>query len=312
MVSPIRLRHELYNAPAIIKDPGYSATESARTIVINKDGGVCPIVTTGTGDTRTLRRPTKAGIVGTLVLYEDGGDLTLTVTGGYNADADTAIVFDDAGDFVRFASIDVGGTYYWRVIAHEGTDAAVEEGAFDSLSATTFTLNSLTLALSAAMAPGVGWVAGQTNANTYNIVRTGGLIKTEIFIDMTGLNGTGSAGDIIGDDGNVEYCHFGQITAALNGTLVGGRISCFETPAGGNDDVDFWSCIEDDGQNDEGLAGSMTGEVQHLNHGAWAAGEVATLTTVPVADRYLYLAAGAATDADFSAGMFLIELWGTA
>jgi hypothetical protein len=134
----------LYNAVAIIDDPGYNATEELRTITINKDGGVCPVVTTGTGDTRTLRQPTKAGIVGTVVLYTDAGDLTLTVTGGYNADADTAITFDDAGDFVRFMSINVGGTYYWRVIAQEGTNAAAEDLTVDQLTATTSTITDLT------------------------------------------------------------------------------------------------------------------------------------------------------------------------
>lgn len=305
---PHNLPFHFYQAP--LEQEPFKATSG--TVVVDRMLGVIPVDTTAGAAAVTLSAPTKAGIIGAVVLDKDNGDLTLTVTNGYNADADTDIIFDDAGDFVVFYSIDVDGTKYWRVLKQGGTDAATEDFAVDQLTATTFTLNGLSLALSSAMTPGVGWVAGITTPVTYNIFRTGGLIKTEIFIDMTGLNGTSAAGDIIGDDGDVEYCHFGQITAALNGTLVGGKISCFETPAGGNPDVDFWSCIEDDGQNDEGLAGSMTGEVQHLNHGAWSAGEEAVLTTVPVADRYLYLAAGANTDADFSAGMFLIELWGVA
>jgi hypothetical protein len=284
-----------------MKDPG-----NGKEIWLDRNFGVTPMKSAA-AETRTLVQPTKAGLQHTLVLDVYVGAVTVTVTGGYNQAANTDIIFGTAGDWVTFLSVKVGSSYYWRVVAQEGTDAILT-----NLVVSALTLNGLDIFASNDMTPGAGWVAGITTPNVYNIYTIGGIIKTEIVILMTGLNGTGSAGDIIGDDGNVEYCHFGQITAAINGTLFGGRISCLETPAGGNDDVDFWSCIEDDGQNDEGLAGSMTGEVQHLNHGAWAAGEIAGLTTVPVADRYLYLAAGANTDADFSAGVFLLEMWGIA
>jgi hypothetical protein len=62
--------------------------------------------------------------------------MTLTVTGGYNADGDTSITFGDAGDYVRFASIEFGGAYYWRIVSQEGTNVAGETLSVDSLTAT--------------------------------------------------------------------------------------------------------------------------------------------------------------------------------
>ncbi len=278
--------HRMYEAPYLSLDPG-----DTKTIYPRKQFATTPVVTTGV-EARTLEQPHKTGMIHTVVLDTDGGTLTLTVTGGYNGDADTSITFADAGDFVTFISIRVGSSFYWRVLGQEGTNVAA--------------------VLADTMTPGAGWVAGITNPNVYNIYLSGGIIKTEILIDMTGLNGTGTAADIIGDDGAVTHSHFGRITATVNGTLFGGRMSCLETPAGGNVDVDFWSGIEDDGQNDEPIATELTGEIQHLNHGAWAAGEIAGLTSVPAADMYLYLSPGASTDADFSAGIFFLEMWGTA
>ena len=183
MTTPLNLRHQLYKSPSTIPDPGYHATESKRTITIDKDGGVCPVVTTGTGDTRTLRRPTKAGIVGTVVLYTDAGDLTLTVTGGYNADGDTSITFDDAGDFVRFMSIDVGGTYYWRAIAQEGTNVALEEAEFDAIIAGAITGGDNSLG-----------ITGQAQATTVN----GGLVAIAGAASIAGATGNGGAVTIAG------------------------------------------------------------------------------------------------------------------
>lgn len=116
---------------------------AAGTLTIDRMFGVIPVDTTVGAAALTLAVPTKAGIVGAVVLDTDNGDLTLTVTNGYNADADTDIVFDDAGDFVVFYSIDVAGTKYWRVLGQEGTNAALEDFAVDQLTATTATITTV-------------------------------------------------------------------------------------------------------------------------------------------------------------------------
>ena len=325
MSAPLRLRHDLYMAPAIIKDPGYSASASARTITIDKDGGVCPVITTGTGDARTLRQPTKAGIVGTIVLYDDGGDLTLTVTGGYNNDDDTSITFDDAGDFVRFMSIDEGGTYYWRAIAQEGTTAVKEEGLFDTATITALTLDSTLLTVTGAelnqmtdailddMAPGTGISTGTGTSCVGKVIKGGGLFKTEILIDITGLNDGDTSGDVIGKDGDTVNCHIGRITDAKNGLIFFGQITCLEVPAGGDVDIDFWGSATVGTLAQDTAISAATGEIIMLNSGDWsAAPETPVVIVAGEPDAgYMYMATGSqGTDANYTSGIFLIELWG--
>lgn len=102
--------------PGIGNDPG-----SGGTITPSMWGQQYLIITAG-AEARTLARPDKAGVLVSIVLDTDGGDLTLTVTGGYNAAGDTTIVFGDAGDTVVFLSVKTGTTYQWTAIAQTGTN----------------------------------------------------------------------------------------------------------------------------------------------------------------------------------------------
>lgn len=145
-MSSHNILQELYadGTPYSITDPGASGTLTVdRQLAVFK-------ITTAAAEARTLAQPTKANIICTVILDVDGGDLTLTATGGYNADAATDIVLADAGDFVTFISIEVGTSYYWRVLAHEGTNLASEDLTVDQAtvtSGTVTTLNSTTAAL---------------------------------------------------------------------------------------------------------------------------------------------------------------------
>ena len=138
-MSSHRVLYDAYRAAFLMTDPG-----DAGTITVDRYSAVVPLVTGGSGETRTLAQPTKAGLICTVELDTDGGgDAVLTVTGGYNADAATSITLGDAGDFVTFVSIKVGASYYWRVVAHEGTNVAGEDFTVDQLTATTGTVTTL-------------------------------------------------------------------------------------------------------------------------------------------------------------------------
>ncbi len=163
-----------------------------------------------------------------------------------------------------------------------------------------------------AMTPGSGISQGTGTICNGTVTREGGLRKTEIFIDLTGLKSGTDIGDIIGTSAK-SGCYIGQITTALNGTIVYGQITCLETPATGDPDVDFYGTVtEATGTQDAAISG-LTGEAQLLNNGDWTAA-VATpiaLTTLPGAG-YLYMVDGGGTAAEYTAGQFLLELWGTA
>ena len=133
MTSKHRILNDLDEAfnsegPGVGVDPG-----NAGTITAEQWGQQFNIVTVA-AETRTLARPDKAGVLTSIVLGTDGGDLTLTVTGGYNAAADTSITFGDAGDMVYFLSVKTGTTYQWAAIAQQGTNASLATGNFASLS----------------------------------------------------------------------------------------------------------------------------------------------------------------------------------
>jgi hypothetical protein len=159
------------------------------------------------------------------------------------------------------------------------------------------------------MTPGSG-IAGTATACGANVLKLGAMFKTEIFIDLTGLNSGTSAGDIIGKT-TTANCHIGQVTAAKNGTIVYGQITCIETPAGGDPDVDFYGTVtEATGTQDAAISG-LTGETQLLNNGDWT-GAPATpiaMTALPGVG-YLYMVDGGGTAATYTAGQFLVELWG--
>jgi molybdenum cofactor synthesis domain-containing protein len=140
------------------------------------------------------------------------------------------------------------------------------------------------------------------------VTKIGSMYKTEILIDLTGLRST-AGGDIIGDDGTALACHIGQITAAVNGTIFAGRISCLETPTGGDPDIDLFAATAGTAVEDTAISG-VTGQASLVNAGDHAVGGFDMLTAFPAANSYLYLVAGDTTDADYTAGILLIELWG--
>lgn len=305
MSSAHRLLHDMYRAPFLMDDPG-----DAGTITADRDFGVVPITTTA-AETATLAQPSKAGLFITVVLDVDGGDLTLTVTGGYNADAATSITFGDAGDFVLFYSIRVGASFYWRVVSHEGTNIASEDLTVDQLTATTATITTLTpttlTAPTVAAEHGAG-VIGTAAAPVTSRRTENGTIITEFKVDLTGLASVATANDVIGlaAGGNA---YIGRNVVATNGIIYKMELVCLETPAGGDNDVNV--VVASSGTLAYDGAGGTT---YGVNGGDAVAGQVVqNLVQGLTADHYFYLTAGTGdTAATYTAGMFLVRWYGHA
>lgn len=153
--------------------------------------------------------------------------------------------------------------------------------------------------------------AGVDTAESYSgsISRAGGLATTRIVCDITGMINTATDLDIMGESAAAD-CHWGQITTAKSGTLIGGRVTCLEVPAGGSADLDFYSAVESTGAQDA-LVTSLTETALVTSGGSWTSGATKGMTGLPAAGDYIYITSGTTAGGTMTAGKFLIELFGT-
>jgi hypothetical protein len=165
------------------------------------------------------------------------------------------------------------------------------------------TLTGNTIATTA----GTGITTGTGTVYEAGVIKIGEVFHTTILIDLTGLASSGS-GDIIGKAATANS-HIGQITAAVNGTVLGGKLTCLEAPAGGDPDINLWYADEATGAEDAAIT-SLTNQTQMCDSGDLALNSVISIPTPPAADKYIYMATGAATNADYTAGKLLIEFFG--
>ena len=95
------------------------------------------------------------------------------------------------------------------------------------------------------------------------------------------------------------------------GTFFAASIQCLEVPAGGDPDINLASADEATLAEDGSLSGG-TNPITIINRCDHAAGCAVWGTTAPNSDKqYLYLVAGAATDADYTTGVLHIKIYGT-
>ena len=154
---------------------------------------------------------------------------------------------------------------------------------------------------------GTGITGGTGTVYRADVQKLGNIFHTRILIDLTGLASSGS-GDIIGKAATANS-HIGQITAAVNGTVLSGKLTCMEAPTGGDPDINLWYADEATGTEDAAITG-LTNQVQMCDSGDLALGSMISIPTPPAANKYLYMATGAATDANYTAGKILIEFFG--
>ena len=140
-----------------------------------------------------------------------------------------------------------------------------------------------------------------------SVSENNGIVTTSIMIDLTGLNSGGTAGDIIGKNGS-GVAYIGRITTADSGTVFGVKMTCYEAPAGGDDDIDLYSATEGTGVED--VAISTLTETQIINSGTLALGTTVFGTDI-AANQYLYLVGQGTSNATYTAGRLLIEIYGS-
>lgn len=153
---------------------------------------------------------------------------------------------------------------------------------------------------------GDGAVGTAFAPRTYRWIENGRII-TEIEIDLTGLDSSGSANDVIGLDGSTG-AYIGRNVILTNGVIHRVEMTCLEVPTGGDADVILVQGSEDDEAFDDTVAN--TASVAD-GTGDWALGEtIVNNAPALTTNYYLYLTQGGSDNAVYTAGQFLIRLFG--
>jgi hypothetical protein len=284
-------------------DPG-----DAGKIGCIRSPGVFPLVSVA-AETRTVVDPTRAGALMLLYMRTDGGDITVTFSTAYTEGGTTTFVFSDPGQFILLVSVYDGTNYYWRKVADHGTGnlTLAQWTALASLSAAELgTLDNQTLTTGA----GAGITDGTGTIYKNAVENFGGIFKTTIIIDLTGLASSTTDLDIIGTGTSPAY--IALLSAAQNGgTILAIQVTCLEAPAGGIADIDLYSATEGTGKFDDAVAATLTETALITAGGNWTNGLSKGATVAPLSTEYLYLTGGAGgTAAVYTAGKFKIEILG--
>lgn len=195
-----------------------------------------------------------------------------------------------------------------------GLSDAVLDGNLATLNAAVYNLTqglpAATVLGTTAAAAGAGITSGTGTIVKTSVTKEGGLFVTRILIDLTGLGSSTTDLDIIGN--GTGAAPLTQITAAANGTILGGTMTCLEVPAGGVVDIDLYVATAGTGKFDDAISGLAGYAAVVTSGGNWTLGRVlGTSPDAVIANGYLYLTGGAAgTAATYTAGRILITLFG--
>tara|TARA_R110002020_G_scaffold467198_1_gene690594 strand:+ start:322 stop:1182 length:861 start_codon:yes stop_codon:yes gene_type:complete len=163
--------------------------------------------------------------------------------------------------------------------------------------------------------PGLGLRAASGFRFNSSISRIGNVVKTTMLVDITDLKSTSDNGDTIGNDtdGSSWLYHTGNGSVNTGGGFYGGSgtVTCLETPAGGDADIDLYEA-SDSTIAGETHIGSNTLILER--GGSWAVGDVKVIAAGST-NKFIFMSAGSADGSGagtYSAGVFLIELYGFA
>ena len=145
--------------------------------------------------------------------------------------------------------------------------------------------------------------------NTF-VNKVGGTIVTSILIDLQGgFDGSASVDRVIGD-GTEANAYIAELTKEVNGIPILLEFGCVEVPTGGDPDINV--DISATGTTSGGTAPTTT--TQMMNNGDLTLGYYnsvdAGAVMAALSKKYVYLVAGAATNAAYTAGKIWIRITG--
>lgn len=168
-----------------------------------------------------------------------------------------------------------------------------------------------------APAAGSGWTPA--TENTTFISKVNGEIVTTIQVSLNGLACSGTIDKaVIGNMAGTPGAYLTQITTAKNGIVYKAEMMCVETPAGGNNEPDIDLVTSDQNNLRQGFVydGGGTSKLVISAAADYVAGmrkeSAAGEDLSGLVDDYVYLAVGngAGADGGYSAGKFVIKLYG--
>lgn len=194
----------------------------------------------------------------------------------------------------------------------EITATASEINILDGVTATAAEINASTdLSAQSVVSAGAGITGGTGTVFKSAVIPQGDFILTKIYIDLTGLSSIATDLDVIGHNIATDLpAYLGRITAAVNGTIVGGQMTCLEVPTTGADDIDLYAADDATKVVDNPTSGFTNGAALVTAGAAWTLMLTKPFIAYPGANQYLYLVSGEAVAGVYDAGRFLIELWG--
>jgi hypothetical protein len=116
-MSAYNVLHQMMESTFATPDPG-----DGGVINIDRYGQLVELAS-GTTETRTLSRPLHPGILCLVRMVSDGGDVTVTITGGCNVAGNTAAVFADVGDQLLLVSVSTStaNVFRWEILVNTGS-----------------------------------------------------------------------------------------------------------------------------------------------------------------------------------------------
>jgi hypothetical protein len=151
--------------------------------------------------------------------------------------------------------------------------------------------------------------AGSGTLGSSDISKVGKIINTQFFVDLTGQSSTTTLVDIIGITGT-DPAYFGIVDNAKMGQVYAMTMTCLKAPVTGATDIDLFAATEATGPAGANES-TLTAVVQVASTAAWTLNRVLTAAAWPADGDSLYLMNGTSgTIGTYTAGQFVIELWG--
>ena len=159
---------------------------------------------------------------------------------------------------------------------------------------------------------------GSAGGITTTIQKINGEIITTMLVDIHGLLCSGTAKDIIGEDG-ASAAYITRVLPAKNGVVYKCEMACIEAPVGSNTslDIDLVSSAHSRAEDQTYDGGGGSDELSLIAAGAsWTKGmrkiSAVGLNWTNLAQDYIYLAngSGANSGGTYTAGKFIIKFYG--